>query len=68
MNNTGVSLFAIFDGHGGEFAANYARDKLIPNINKKVIELKNMIAGKTSYVSENIQKNEEMEKKKKKVM
>ncbi|XP_006571704.1 protein phosphatase 1L isoform X2 [Apis mellifera] len=66
MNNTGVSLFAIFDGHGGEFAANYARDKLIPNINKKVIELKNMIAGKTSYVSENIQKNEEMEKKEEK--
>ncbi|XP_043794206.1 protein phosphatase 1L isoform X2 [Apis laboriosa] len=66
MNNTGVSLFAIFDGHGGEFAANYARDKLIPNINKKVIELKNMIAGKTSYVSENTQKNEEMEKKEEK--
>ncbi|KMQ84916.1 protein phosphatase 1l, partial [Lasius niger] len=28
------------------FAANYARDKLISNINKKVIELKNMLAGK----------------------
>ncbi|XP_067214499.1 protein phosphatase 1L isoform X2 [Linepithema humile] len=47
VNNTGVSLFAVFDGHGGEFAANYARDKLIPNINKKVFELKNMLAGKT---------------------
>ncbi|XP_015607289.1 uncharacterized protein LOC107273519 isoform X1 [Cephus cinctus] len=46
INNTGVSLFAVFDGHGGEFAANYARDKLIPNINKRVIELKAMIAGR----------------------
>ena len=31
-----------------QFAANYARDILIPNINKKVIELKDMIAGKPS--------------------
>ncbi|XP_024946644.1 probable protein phosphatase CG10417 isoform X2 [Cephus cinctus] len=29
-----------------KFAANYARDKLIPNINKRVIELKAMIAGR----------------------
>ncbi|XP_066583508.1 protein phosphatase 1L [Prorops nasuta] len=50
MNNTGVSLFAVFDGHGGEFAANYARDKLVPNINKKVIELKDMIAGRVTKV------------------
>ncbi|XP_063975599.1 protein phosphatase 1L isoform X1 [Diachasmimorpha longicaudata] len=46
INKTGVSVFAVFDGHGGEFAADYARDKLMPNINKKVIELKKMIAGK----------------------
>ncbi|XP_046676999.1 protein phosphatase 1L-like [Homalodisca vitripennis] len=44
INNTGVSLFAIFDGHGGEFAANYARDNLINNLNNKVIELKKLIA------------------------
>uniref|UniRef100_A0A0C9R2K5 PPM1L protein n=1 Tax=Fopius arisanus TaxID=64838 RepID=A0A0C9R2K5_9HYME len=46
INKTGVSVFAVFDGHGGEFAADYARDKLMPNINRKVIELKSMIAGK----------------------
>ncbi|XP_011706625.1 PREDICTED: protein phosphatase 1L [Wasmannia auropunctata] len=63
MNNTGVSLFAIFDGHGGEFAANYARDKLISNINKKVIELKNFLAGKTS-VYQNELTLKEPEKKK----
>ncbi|CAK9806671.1 Protein phosphatase 1L [Anthophora quadrimaculata] len=63
MNNTGVSLFAVFDGHGGEFAANYARDKLIPNINKKVIELKDIIAGKAPRVLEDADKDEETEKK-----
>nr|CAD7603787.1 unnamed protein product [Timema genevievae] len=44
INKTGVSLFAVFDGHGGEFAANYARDKLIKNLNNKVIELKRLIS------------------------
>ncbi|XP_043275635.1 protein phosphatase 1L isoform X2 [Venturia canescens] len=46
INRTGVSLFAVFDGHGGEFAANYARDILVPSINKKVVELKDIIGGK----------------------
>ncbi|XP_076279857.1 protein phosphatase 1L-like isoform X2 [Lasioglossum baleicum] len=50
MNNTGVSLFAVFDGHGGEFAANYAYDHLISNINKKVVELKDILAGKVPRV------------------
>lgn len=31
-----------------------------------MIELKNMIAGKTSYISENTQKNEEIEKEEEK--
>ncbi|GLG95816.1 Probable protein phosphatase CG10417 [Gryllus bimaculatus] len=44
INKTGVSLFAVFDGHGGEFAANYARDKLIQNLYNKVIELKRLIS------------------------
>ncbi|GAB1862687.1 Protein phosphatase 1L [Camponotus japonicus] len=63
VNNTGVSLFAVFDGHGGEFAANYARDKLISNINKKVLELKNMLAGKV-LTSENQLTKDEPEIKK----
>ncbi|XP_012147081.1 protein phosphatase 1L isoform X2 [Megachile rotundata] len=66
MNNTGVSLFAVFDGHGGEFAANYARDKLIPNINQKVIELKDMIAGKAPRAPEDTNKVEEPEQKEEK--
>ncbi|XP_075153508.1 protein phosphatase 1L isoform X2 [Haematobia irritans] len=37
-NNTGISFFAIFDGHGGEFAADFAKDILVKNIYNKVIE------------------------------
>lgn len=46
INGTGVSLFAVFDGHGGEFAANYAKDKLIQNIYGKILEVKNLMDGK----------------------
>lgn len=46
INNTGVALFAVFDGHGGEFAANYAKEKLIQNLYNKVVEIKDIIAGK----------------------
>lgn len=46
INNTGVRLFAVFDGHGGEFAANYARDKLVSNLYKKIIDIKDTISGK----------------------
>ncbi|KAH8412658.1 hypothetical protein KR009_004167 [Drosophila setifemur] len=37
-NNTGISFFAVFDGHGGEFAADFARDVLVKNIYNKIIE------------------------------
>nr|XP_026487650.1 protein phosphatase 1L [Vanessa tameamea] len=47
INNTGISLFAIFDGHGGEFAANYAKDHLIQNLYNKVVELSAFKEGKT---------------------
>ena len=46
INDTGVSFFAIFDGHGGEFAANYAKEKLAENIYSKIVEIKDMISGK----------------------
>ncbi|KAI5743907.1 protein phosphatase 1L [Diaphorina citri] len=44
IDDTGVSLIAVFDGHGGEFAANFARDNLMTSLNDKVIELKKIIA------------------------
>ncbi|CAH1954044.1 unnamed protein product [Acanthoscelides obtectus] len=48
INNTGVALFAVFDGHGGEFAANYAKEKLTQNLFSKVVEIKDIISGKVT--------------------
>ncbi|CAH0557570.1 unnamed protein product [Brassicogethes aeneus] len=45
INNTGVALFAVFDGHGGEFAANYAKEKLVPNLLNKVMQIKDLVSG-----------------------
>ncbi|BFF96153.1 protein phosphatase 1L [Drosophila madeirensis] len=42
-NNTGVSFFAVFDGHGGEFAADFARDVLVKNIYNKIIEMSKLL-------------------------
>ncbi|CAK1549736.1 unnamed protein product [Leptosia nina] len=61
INNTGISLFAIFDGHGGEFAANYAKDHLIQNLYNKIVELSAFKNGKLS----DIQKNDSPEEPKK---
>lgn len=36
--STGISLWCIFDGHGGEFAADFAKDILVPNLYNKIIE------------------------------
>lgn len=54
VNNTGISLFAIFDGHGGEFAANYAKDHLIQNLYNKIVELNAFKEGKISDISREI--------------
>lgn len=48
INQTGVSFFAIFDGHGGEFAADYAKDYLVQNLYNKIIETSNIVKGITT--------------------
>lgn len=45
-NNTGISIFAVFDGHGGDFAADYAKDVLMQNVYNKIIEAHNIVTGK----------------------
>ncbi|KAL7741552.1 hypothetical protein ACLKA6_019327 [Drosophila palustris] len=42
-NNTSISFFAVFDGHGGEFAADFARDVLVKNIYNKIIEVNKLL-------------------------
>jgi protein phosphatase 1L len=44
-SSTNVSLFAIFDGHGGDYAAQFAKDILIQNLYNKIIESTNLISN-----------------------
>lgn len=57
INHTGISLFAIFDGHGGEFAANYAKDHLIQNLHNKIVEITDFKDGKITEPKENLDVN-----------
>ncbi|XP_067624509.1 protein phosphatase 1L isoform X2 [Eurosta solidaginis] len=52
-NNTGISFFAIFDGHGGEFAVDFAKDILVKNIYKKIIATTKLLANPTSVNNNN---------------
>ncbi|XP_050528090.1 protein phosphatase 1L isoform X2 [Daktulosphaira vitifoliae] len=52
--NTEISLFAVFDGHGGEFAAEYATINLMPNLINKVIEIKKILGDKKSGLNEKV--------------
>lgn len=48
INGTGISMFAIFDGHGGEFAADFAKAVLVKNLNLKLTQSSNIATGKTT--------------------
>lgn len=55
--STGVSLFGIFDGHGGTFVADYAKEVMVPNIFKKIVEAKNIQNGSINVTAENSECN-----------
>uniref|UniRef100_A0A182JFX7 PPM-type phosphatase domain-containing protein n=1 Tax=Anopheles atroparvus TaxID=41427 RepID=A0A182JFX7_ANOAO len=48
INNCGISLFAIFDGHGGEYAAEFAKTVLVKNINQKLQQSSAIADGRES--------------------
>ncbi|XP_018796697.1 PREDICTED: probable protein phosphatase CG10417 isoform X1 [Bactrocera latifrons] len=54
-NNTGISFFAIFDGHGGEFAVDFAKDILVKNIYNKIIATTKLL-GNQQHLSESNKK------------
>ncbi|KAL1491186.1 hypothetical protein ABEB36_011824 [Hypothenemus hampei] len=64
VNNTGIKLFAVFDGHGGEFAANYAKEKLVTNLSSKLLHIKNLIEGKSVSCEEKEEQTQTEEKPK----
>lgn len=48
INDTGISLFAIFDGHGGEYAADFAKSVLVKNLNFKLTQSSHIASGKVA--------------------
>lgn len=48
IKGTDVTIFAILDGHGGEFAAVFAKDHLMDKLTRKIEEAANIAAGKIS--------------------
>lgn len=47
INNSEVSLYAIFDGHAGGFAADYCSEVIMPSISEKISDLLDMIRQRT---------------------
>lgn len=47
INGSDVNFFAIFDGHGGSMAAEFAKEILVQNLQNKIIEISNIMSGKT---------------------
>ncbi|EGC32795.1 hypothetical protein DICPUDRAFT_95193 [Dictyostelium purpureum] len=50
-NNQHLSLFGVFDGHGGERASNFVKKKIVNCLNKFVKENKAGYSSKNSYTS-----------------
>lgn len=48
ISKTGISLFAIFDGHGGEFAADFAKAVLVKNLNLKLSQSSHIATGRSA--------------------
>lgn len=53
FNDSGVSLFSIFDGHGGDSVAEFCREKLVENICNKILEVKRFSAESIDDVTKN---------------
>lgn len=47
IGDSEISLYGVFDGHAGDFAAQYATDILMPSIRDKIIDILNYIKSKT---------------------
>lgn len=60
-NDTGISFFAIFDGHGGSYAAEFAKDILVQNLYNKIVESSNIVKGKTTSEKVSINNNNNIE-------
>uniref|UniRef100_A0A6B2EEQ8 Protein phosphatase type 2c n=1 Tax=Phlebotomus kandelakii TaxID=1109342 RepID=A0A6B2EEQ8_9DIPT len=46
VSDTGIALFAIFDGHAGDYAADYAKDVLMKSVSRKIVDAHGIMHGK----------------------
>ncbi|XP_055682635.1 protein phosphatase 1L [Lutzomyia longipalpis] len=59
---TGIAVFAVFDGHAGDLAANYAKDALMKSVLAKIVDAHGILNGKEpENVAEKKSKPEEMD-------
>ena len=47
IGDSDISLYGVFDGHAGDFAAQFATDILMPTIRDKIIDILKYIKSKT---------------------
>lgn len=50
INESEISLYSIFDGHAGEFAADYACEIIMPNISERITDILELIKVNTQKV------------------
>lgn len=51
ISGTDVNFFAVFDGHGGSMAAEFAKEILVQNLQNKIIDISNIMKGKPTQES-----------------
>lgn len=51
INGSEVSLYSVFDGHAGSFAADYARQVIMPSIGEKLGEILEIVKVKTAELA-----------------
>ena len=62
INNSEVSLYAVFDGHAGNFASDFAAEIILPSIGDKISDILNL----TRIKADKLKKEKEKEKEAKK--
>lgn len=64
MGSSNVAFFGIFDGHGGEYASEFAKDILVQNLCNKIIESKQLIKNHKLMSKDELSCSDKSEEKK----
>jgi protein phosphatase 1L len=51
-SSTNVAIFSLFDGHGGDHAADYAKDVLVKNLCNKILQVHDLSQNKAAHQSD----------------